>query len=368
MRLLDRYLAKTFAAAAAVFLVTFVALSLVIDFATKAERFLAVKSTSVPVFIARYYSLRAPVYLHLILPMVPVFAASFTLVRMAKNNEILPILTSGTSLRRTVLPAVAAAALLGAADAAIEEKLLPALSDDLGKTDELLLSGRIDIKVAGYGPDGTHAVMESYDRALRRMSHVRLTKIGAEGRREFVIVAERGDWIEEKQSWILFEGYAEPYDERGAPLLVPSADGRFVARRDPIGPEGLLLRSDFTPKCVYDGFRFLNDFARLEDLREQMRRFPAYRPTQVTYHSRLSFPFAGLVLMLLGLPAVSATRSRSFFLGIALCLLLVIAFYGFHLACLELGYKGRLTPAVAAWTSIAVFGPAGAAAFWRMKT
>ncbi|GEM_PF-1409314 len=368
MRLLDRYWLRTFLAAAAVFLVTLLFLSMVIDFATKAERLMAIKSMSPTAFLLRYYVIRVPVYLHFILPMVTVFAASFTFIRMAKNNELLPILTSGTSLRRTAIPAVAAALLFGAADAVIEEGILPALSDELGKTDEMLVSDRIDLRVTAYGPDGTHVTMESYDRLNRTMERVRLTKITREGRKELVIVAARGRWLEVQQAWIFHEGYCEPYDAGGDPVLVDSPRGRPVARRDPLPKDGYVLRSDFTPKCLFEGFRFLNDFARVEDLREQIRKFPRARPPQVTYHSRFSFPLTGLVLLLLGLPTVSATRVRSFFRGIAITLLLVFAFYGVHLACLELGYKGRLAPALAAWTSIGLFGPAGAILFWRMRT
>lgn len=368
MRLLDRYVLRLFLSSATVFLVTLVLLSMIVDFATKAERIFAIKSTDPFVFLARYYVIRIPVYLHFILPMVTIFAASFSMVRLAKNNELLPILTSGTSLRRIAMPAVVAALLLGAADAVIEEKILPGLSDELGKGDEMLVSDRIDTRVTCMGPKGTHVEAQEYDRQNRVMKGVRLTKLSAEGRKEYFIRAARAEWREDTQSWMFYEGARRLFDERGNLLTRTDASGRQVVVEEDFPAEGFRLQSDFTPKALFQGFRFLNDFARLHELRERMEKHPNDPPPRVNYHSRFSFPLTGLVLLLLGLPAVSAVRSRSFILGTALTTLLVMAFYSVHLACLELGYKGRLSAPVAAWTAMALFGPGGLVSFVRMKT
>ena len=91
IRLLDRYILSIFLSALAVFTTAF---------AMMRHRSLL----PLLVFVLEYYLLRLPMILTYLLPMVILFAAMFTVFKLSRTNEILPIAASGTSLRRMALP------------------------------------------------------------------------------------------------------------------------------------------------------------------------------------------------------------------------------------------------------------------------
>jgi len=128
MRLLDRYVTTLFAGALAVFAAAFVALFVTVDFASNLGRFLELKSVSIPRFVLWYYLLRLPMTVVLVLPMIVLFASIFTVIKLQRTNEVLPIAASGISLRRMSRPFLVAAVLAAGGMAALEEYVLPGLS------------------------------------------------------------------------------------------------------------------------------------------------------------------------------------------------------------------------------------------------
>src|SRR5215475_7508178 len=112
-RLLDRYVLGIFLPAVLLFTVTLLFLFIAVDFASKLGRFLEIKSLDIPLyrFILTYYLYRVPLLLLILIPSVMLFAPTFTVIKLARANEILPIATSGISLRRMALPFVTAALL-----------------------------------------------------------------------------------------------------------------------------------------------------------------------------------------------------------------------------------------------------------------
>ncbi len=364
IRLIDRYILNTFLISMAVFILAFGTLFLVVDFASKLSKFLDLRSFSLPVFIGRYYLARLPMVLSYLLPTVILFASIFTITRLARANEILPIAASGTSLRRMAMPFLAAAVLAGGVIAAVDEFVLAHLGEEIAETDDILDARETSYGVEDY--DGwTKLYAHSYDHVRKKLTEVRITRLDQNARPVEHIKARTCLWDERGGHWTAFEGTIEFPDE-----LEIRDGGRPQVRREPIQTQGYVVKAPFTPETLRKGSSFLNlfPFAPMRKLLEEARKFPHIPSCLIKVHARISFPLSPLVLLFLGLPFVVAAHSKSFIMGLFFCFLVSLGFYLTHFACMMLGHQGSLPPVAAAWLPTALFGIAGLASFGRMRT
>lgn len=71
---------------------------------------------------------------------------------------------------------------------------------------------------------------------------------------------------------------------------------------------------------------------------------------EVDYHSKYGYPFAALVMSLLGIPfSVSRARSGGTMMNFGICLGLVAIYWGIYNSALSLGNYGYIPPIMAAW-------------------
>ena len=72
---------------------------------------------------------------------------------------------------------------------------------------------------------------------------------------------------------------------------------------------------------------------------------------------RLTRPILGLLLVFMGLSVILRDQNRNVYISTALCLVLCGLFFGACFACKHLGDNEYLSPALAAWLPVLVFGP-----------
>ncbi len=363
VRLLDRYVLGTFLMALGLFAAGFLVLFVAVDFAPKLGRFLELQDVALLPFVARYYFVRLPLLLTVLLPAVVLFASIFTLLKLARNNEILPIVAAGTSLRRTALPFLLTAAGACGSIAALEEWVLPDLREEIADSDDILSSRERSWGIILFDPR-THLYAFEYDHVRKRMGRVIVTVRNEESRTVEIVRAAECRWDPARGRWVAYGGEVETPE-----LVFPKKGERPQTRREAIPPEGYGVPGSFKLDDVRRGSmvgRF--SFSRLAELLERAREYPHVPAFRLKIHSRFAFPLSPLVLLLLGLPFVVAGQARSFIKGIFLCFLLALFYYFFYFACLDLGNSGSLPPAWAGWGPTGAFGLAGLVSFARMRT
>jgi lipopolysaccharide export system permease protein len=363
MRLLDRYVLSVFVPALLVFTAVFVVLFIAVDFASKLPKFLDLRSVGFLSFAGHYYLLRVPMVLMFILPMVLLFSTIFTVVKLSRSNEILPIAASGTSLRRMALPFLGAGVLGTAAMASLDEFVLARLGEQIARTEEVLASKELDWRVSGW--DGrTRVAAESYNVLTRTLNRVRITCLDDQALTREVVVSERAVWDERRGRWVAFEGTVErPFEL----LEVEGEKPRPWKRAIP--PEGHVVDSAFSPKQLRkSGLSFTDTFAPLRDLLEKARQSPHDPTEQMKVHVRLAFPWTPVLLILIGLPSVVAAHSRSFVKDLSFSFVLGLAYYAVFFTGLYLGNRGNLPALLAAWGPNALFALVGLISFARMRT
>src|SRR5262249_11349784 len=77
----------------------------------------------------------------------------------------------------------------------------------------------------------------------------------------------------------------------------------------------------------------------------------------VLFHSRLTRPLLGVVLVLMGLGVILRDQTRNVIISAGLCLVLCAVFFAACYTCKMLGDYEFLTPALAAWLPVVAFGP-----------
>jgi len=182
MKLLDRYVFRTFLK---VFLGALLAFSVglvALDFfgrlnyffdEGKVEGTFAEDYSSVRL-IFLFYAAYLPFLLKEVLPFITVAGGLFTVTQMLRNNEVAPVMAAGTSVRRLFLPLFAAGIVVALGHIAFQEFAVPALSreqialkrffqgDRAQGTDELshLRDGKGTVTRAGYYGFGDGALEE----------------------------------------------------------------------------------------------------------------------------------------------------------------------------------------------------------------
>src|ERR1019366_736035 len=77
----------------------------------------------------------------------------------------------------------------------------------------------------------------------------------------------------------------------------------------------------------------------------------------VVFHTRLTRPLVGVILVVLGLSVILRDQNRNIFISAGLCMMLCIVFFLSVFACQYLGKDDYISPALAAWLPVIVFGP-----------
>jgi lipopolysaccharide export system permease protein len=175
------------------------------------------------------------------------------------------------------------------------------------------------------------------------------------------IYAARGSFrtLEEGgRAWILEDGYRRRFNRDGYRV----GDGSQEHFKRLVFKDTVILPFDVEKGGHSGGLRPLIDLYQL------WRFHPEMTNLGVRFHLRAAFPFANLILLLVGLPFALRTRSNSFFLGAAQSALIVGAFFITTYLCMRLGYSGILPPLFAGWLPAALFGSAGTVLFRIIPT
>jgi lipopolysaccharide export system permease protein len=77
----------------------------------------------------------------------------------------------------------------------------------------------------------------------------------------------------------------------------------------------------------------------------------------VLFHTRLTRPFLAMILVILGLSVILRDQNRNLYISAGLCLVLCGLFFFACFFCKYLGEHEHLSPAMAAWLPVIVFGP-----------
>jgi lipopolysaccharide export system permease protein len=366
-QMLSRYVTLLFIQSWILFSSGLLLLTTVIDFAVKIQQFFDQRVANPLEFVVLYYFEKLPFFLPYLLPTSLLLAAAFTLIRLSRANEIVPILMGGRSLRRVCAPFLVMAVLVGAGLAAIEELVIPPAAVSMTLLEERVYHSDGVLTLHARSAQGDQLYATKFDWSSLSGQNFDFMLVDAKGQIMREIKARFGRWLPEQKCWVLSDGEVVEF-EGGHMKLIEQPDTRKVLDRKTFGAEGYRVPIRIEPE-KFTAFDYYASYRTLEETRKLIEQFPHIAAYRKQYLQRFITPVTPIVLLLLGLPLIGVLRVRgSALVGGALCAFVLACYYGAMLFGSFLGDRGVLPVEAAALGPTAVFLLIGGFTFSRLRT
>jgi lipopolysaccharide export system permease protein len=230
MKILDRYIAKSFLIGYGISFSVLIGLRVIIDLFVNLDEFTeraGVGAWAVVRNIVTYYGLNVTLYFRDIAGVIIVVAAAFSLGKMVRNNELVAMIASGVSAKRIVSPILALALFFTGLAVADQELLIPSISDKLARNaDETGTKGSYSIWFMA-DANGSLICSLRYDvesQSLYRPTIITRRPTSRPGVWEVTgrISADLATYNEKTRGWDLINGVAVSTDSTVAPAPVAS--------------------------------------------------------------------------------------------------------------------------------------------------
>lgn len=362
MKLIDKYLLKTFLAPLAYCLIAFVMVYVIYDLFDNLGDFVEGK-TPLP-HVLQYYLILMPSVLTRIVPISLLLAALYALSSLTKNNEITAMRASGISITRLMVPFIAVGLLASLLVAAVHETIGPRASywcfnfvKEQKKSDPDAVYVKQQLAIKNQAARRIWLINE-FDIRTYDMRGLELTQQREDLSDEWKILAKEARWLDGR--WWFKEVVEQRYDAESN----PQGAARFIRNREMselTEDPGFFLNDIKDPE-------FLSSRELVRYLETHQQRDPAaLNRIRVDLHYRLAEPWTCLVVTLLGIPFGAQTGRRGAFLGVALSIGLFFAYFVLIHIGLSLGKNMVLSPWVAGWSPNALFLALGAIMTYRMR-
>jgi lipopolysaccharide export system permease protein len=366
MKLIDGLILRSFYKAWCVCFFALVSLYILIDLFNRLDELVSAGDGSTPAFLsvlAYHYGHQLVLIFDRLSGTIVMQAAMFTLAWMQRNNELLPLLAAGVPMRRVLRPVflgTLSMVLLGMAN---RELLMPRIADQLQNPASDPRGEKSRLASSAYEPNG-------------------ILLAGYEATRDGLVI--RGFRC------------TVPESIAGSLLHITAAEARYVPR-GPKQPSGGWLLSGTTPRDlprwkdpvieVLDPGKFFlrteqvdfdtlsrtrnwYQYASTLELLDELQKPDAARlaATAMQMHLHFTVPLFTGLMVLMGLSLLLRSQQRNVFLNAGICIVAAVLFLGVCQLSRYLGEQEYLSPALAAWLPVLIFGPAALAMFDAIHT
>ena len=349
MSLLDRYIIRQFLVTMLFALMAVLIIFIVIDVMEKLDNFVD-KKAPWPI-IVQYYVFFIPEIIKLIIPVAMLLASLFVTARMSAQNELGAMKSGGISLYRTMVPFVAVAVIISAASVYFNGWIVPRANKAKFTIERVYLQKDIinasganvfvqdsptRIISMGYFDDSRNIASRVSMQDFSPLDHTRMVE-----RVDAVMMR----WDTTARTWILTDGVRRWFDETGKERMAsftkePAGLLRFT-------PEDLRKKAEKPDEMDYYTLR--------EFIANQQRAGQDIARWQVDFYSKISFPFASVIVVLFGVPFASVKRRGGVGVQLGISLLICFIYLIFMKVSQVFGYNGDINPFLTAWLANILF-------------
>lgn len=359
--ILDRYVLRNFLFYFAILIVAFVMIWFIFSFFELLTDMLG--NEKMALFVPYVYYL-TPFLVYETAPLGMLVATLVCFGILAKHNELVAFKACGVSLYRLATPVLVIAVIVSGMLFALDYYYLPetnrkqdAIRDEIkGRPVRTFL--RPDRQwTAGVGDRiFYHRFFDAFRQQLAGVSVFDFESENFLLKRH--ISAERARWDMQRQLWVLENGWVrqivgsrvsqfERFQTRAFPDIEEDPDYFLKEERQHEQMNLTELRS-YIGDLTQSGF----DTVRL----------------QVEWHKKLAFPVFAVGMTIFAIPFSFVAGHRGALTGVALSVVLTIAYYSINAFCEQLGRANQLTPLIAAWAPGLILMLTGLYLFLRVKS
>jgi lipopolysaccharide export system permease protein len=345
MKIIDKYIIKQFLGTFFFSIVLLILIVIIFDVSEHIDDFMK-HDAPLKAILFNYYLNFIPAFVNLFSYLFVFIAVIFFTSRMAANTEIIAILSSGISFRRMLFPYLVSAAILGLMSFLLGNFIIPYTNrGKLAFERQYIKDPKVynEMNIHKQVSPGTFIYLENFNRKNKTGWRFALEKFNERDLR-YKLMADRVEWDSIHSKWIL-----ENYFIRK--LNVNSESIKTGKRTDTVLP--------FRPSDLNEDIEevsIMNFFELDQHLKKiKMRGDPDVIKYQVKKYERIVFPFATLVLTLIGV-SVSSRKTRggvgfSLGFGLALTFLYILFMQVFTV----LATFGNFPALLAVWTPNIIF-------------
>ncbi len=356
MKILDRYIAKSFLIGYAIAFAVLIGLRVMIDLFVNLDEFAEhtdLGTWAVARNVVMYYAVNTTLYFRDFAGVITVVAAAFSLGKLVRANELVAIIASGVSAKRVVVPILVLALFFAGLSVADQEFLIPAVSDKLVR-DQDDVPGEESYAV-WFISDGKGSLICSRKYDVKTMTLEQPTIITRKptsrpgvwevtGR----ITADQATYNEGTGVWDLVNGVFIATDLAEGAKPVPSYS------------TGDLLPKDISVRCKA-GYKALLSSWQLAALAEQETKIKDVVQLYSQKHFRITDPIINLTMLMVSLPVLVCRDPRTMKSAIIVSFALTAACFVTTFVCrmlaTEVVLTNRVMPELWAWLPVFVFLP-----------
>lgn len=346
-KIIDRYLTKQFLQTALFALFAFLVIFIVIDMMENLDDFI---DNNVPSqIILQYYLYFMPEIIRLMTPVAVFLSCLFVTGKLASQNELTAIRSSGVSLYRMMLPVLVTSAVISVFSFYFGGYVTPLANKEKVKIE--ISSMKKNIPLPGYNiffqDSETRIVSIGYfDMTNYQANKVSIQDFNKNNPIEMVarIDASRMKYDTLKMTWTIYNGVKRFFhgdketlqkftEEKLSDLSFKPTDLKTKQEK----PE------EMTTSDLHDFY-----------INQQKTGNDPTR-TLIEYHSRYAFALSSLIVVFIGFPLASSKKRGGLALQFGISLLFTFIYLGFMKISQAFGKNGVLDPIVTAWSANIIF-------------
>ncbi len=355
LKKLDWYIIRKFLGTFFYAIVLIILIVIIFDLSERIDNFIENKAPLNEILFV-YYLNFIPYFINLFSPLFTFIAVIYFTSRMAFNTEIIAILSSGISFRRMLIPYFFSATILAMLSIYLSNVMIPDANRkrlDFEETYFRKTRQFRDRNIHMQIRPGEFVYLESFNERINVGYKFTLERI-EDGQLMTKLFADRAEWIDSTRTWTLRNYYSREIDGDNEVL-------DYGQRMDTVIN---LSPDDFIQNLrEMDAMNFRELQAFIDN--ERLKGSENIKFYLVEKHRRVAFPFATLVLTLIGVSLSSRKVRGGLGLHLGIGLTLSFAFILFMQISTTFATNGNLPPALAVWIPNLVFAALG---FYLLKT
>jgi lipopolysaccharide export LptBFGC system permease protein LptF len=376
MRLLDRYIAvafiKNYLISFFVLVGMYIVLDMIFNFDELVEINTKLEITGVRaagnffLYVADYYFYQSFLYFMHLSGIIPVAAASFTLMRMIRFNELSALLSAGIPLLRIAMPVIIVSLLFNGLMWADQELVIPNIVDKLVREHDY--GAKVDwFSISAMRDDQNGKLFAArYFPTTDRMDYVSVVQVDEDGDPLSHIKADLAMWDAKLGGWRLENGVIDVNLSPSQSKPIESQPYDFY--KSSISPEEIrLYRSG--------NFVELLSTDRINDLLQRPESYGRNHLLRVKHMRGVAQIALNMVVLLLAIGAVLTREPQQVKMAAGKCVIFTGICMAAAFAAQELAahppidpFLADKWPALMAWLPIFIFGPISVVLLDRVKT
>jgi lipopolysaccharide export system permease protein len=350
MSIINRYIVSTYLRLIGLCAGSFVAIYLVIDFLEKVGRFTRAQGSAYNILL--FFIYKIPEIANQITPLAVLMATLLTLGMLSRQSEIIAMRSCGISMTRITAPLLITAFIISIGTFIIAEFVMPVSFSRMQYIQNVLIEKKspnafFKQQNIWYKEENTLLQARIFDPSALALKGVTIWHMEAGMRPIERIEADTAVFSD--SGWhlknVVIRGMSggdlkatTKIMELPVPLKLKVADLKVLEKE--AGSMGLFALGRYCNKLRKGGY---------DDTR--------YR---AQLHSRVSLPFATLVMAFLGIPfALRSGRTSGIAVGIGISLGIGFCYFAINAVLLSLGQAGILPPFISAWAANFIFAGIG---------